>query len=496
MIGFTESQNLATIWQLIYRIVAQVWNMIMILRLFSPLSPKALLCVLLMLAITGCSLNPFDGLFSGDDEIDDELDDDGRIPVLALEDIVKVDPRLVGTTVTIPPSYVNSSWPQAGGEADHTLHHLSGDLKLKVKWSADIGAASERLERVTAPPIVADGRVFVVDAEAKVSAYNQEDGDLLWRTELTRDVKERFRIQEILARPKASQKGFGGGVAYENGNVFVTSGFGFVAALNAETGEEIWITDTDAPVRTPPTAYRGAVYLTTITNDFVVYDQATGEKQWNHQSFEETARILSSASPAASGDLVVAPFSSGEVVAFLTDNGRSVWTDSLTRNAQLTALSTLNDIAGSPVIDRGLVYAVSHAGQLVAIDIRSGERLWEVSVTGLQMPWVAGDYIYLVSVDAELVCVSREQGGIVWVSELPRHEKPKKKKGRIAWSGPVLAGEHLILVSTHGQLIKVTPDDGTIVDTKKISGGSVVPPVIADETLFVLTEKGKLLAMN
>jgi len=458
----------------------------------------------LILFCTACSSNPITGVGNlfrggggGDEEIeDDDLDDDGRIPVLALEDIVRADPRLAGITVTTPAAYVNNSWPQAGGEADHTLHHLSAPLTLKRAWQADIGRVSERLERVTAPPVIAEGRVFVVDAKAQVSAFDEESGELIWRTVLTQDYKERFRIQEVLARPKAGEKGFGGGVAFDAGKVFVTSGFGFIAALDADDGEQLWLTKTDVPVRTPPTAYQGAVYLTTITNDFIAYDQFSGEKKWNHQSFEESARILSSASPAASGDLVVAPFSSGEVVAFLTSTGRAVWTDSLTKNSQLTALSTLNDIAGSPVIDRGLVYVVSHAGQLVAIDIRSGERVWQVNVAGLQTPWVAGDFIYVVSVDSELVCVSREQGAIVWVSQLPKHEKAKKKKGRIAWAGPVLVGDHLVLVSTHGKLIKVTTDDGSIIESKKIDGGSVVSPVVSNEKLFILTEKGKLLALK
>jgi len=450
-----------------------------------------------LMLLSGCSNGPLGGgLFGGDDVSEIDLNDDGRIPVLALDDIVKADSRYSGLTVSTPPSYVNNSWPQPGGEADHTLHHLSSDLTFDLAWQADVGKASERLERVLAPPVIADGKVFVIDAEAKISAFDEDSGDLVWRTELTQDVSEKFRIQEVLQRPKASQEGFGGGVAYESGTVFVSSGFGFVAALDAETGEQKWLTKTDIPVRTPPTAYRDAVYVTTITNDFISFDQRTGEKNWNFQSFEEAARILSSSSPAAAGDLVVAPFSSGELMAFLTDTGRPLWTDSLVRNAQLTALSTLNDIAGSPVIDRGLVYAVSHAGQLVAIDIRSGERVWAVSVAGLQMPWVAGDFIYLVSVDSEPVCVSREHGPIVWVSQLRKHEKVKKKKGRIAWAGPVLAGDHLLLVSTAGQMIKVDPEDGEIIGTKKISDGSLVSPVVSGEKVFVLTQKGKLQAYN
>ena len=193
---------------------------------------------------------------------------------------------------------------------------------------------------------------------------------------------------------------------------------------------------------------------------------------------------------------MVAPFSSGELIAFLSDNGRSVWDDTLARNTRLTALSTLNDIAGAPVIDRGLVYVVSHAGRLAAIDIRSGNRVWEAPIASLQMPWVAGDYIFIVSVDAELVCVSREQGAIVWVQKLRRYKKEKKRKGRIAWAGPVLVGGALVLVSSEGEVAKVDPGTGALLDTKKLRDGSAVSPIVADETIFILSEQGKLYALK
>ncbi|MFQ5563291.1 MAG: PQQ-binding-like beta-propeller repeat protein [Parvularculaceae bacterium] len=454
-----------------------------------------------ILLLTGCS-NPItrgvSGIFGGGDDkkADNAPAEEDRISILTLEETLSADPRYAGTAIETPPSYTNISWPQPGGEADHTLHHLSAPLEFDVVWRADIGSASSRRARLTAPPVVADNKVFVTDARTRVSAFDINTGDRLWRSELTPKIKERFRIREIFSRPNPSQIGFGGGVAYDSGRVFVTSGFGFVAALDASTGDELWRYETDTPIRTPPTAYRDAVYFTTNTNDFIVLDAETGEKQWNYQSFEETARFLSSASPAAAGDLVVAPFSSGEVTAFLAESGRAVWNDTLARNTRLTALSMLNDIAGSPVIDRGLVYVVGHAGRLAAIDIRSGQRVWEVSVSSLQMPWVAGDYIYVVSIDAELVCISRQDGAIVWVSQLRRHKKQKKKKGRITWAGPVLANDYLVLVSSHGRIVKVSPQDGSVIETKKIGDGIFVPPVVADEKLFILTEEGKLIAMR
>lgn len=435
----------------------------------------------------------------GDDEkkqTEEAAKDEDRLSILAFEETLQADPRYAGLSVEVPPAYKNLSWPQPGGEADHTLHHLSAGLTLERVWSANIGEASARRARLTAPPVAADGRIFVTDAEAHISALDLATGAAIWDTELAPEIKEKFRVRDIMSRSNPSQIGFGGGVAYDEGRIFVTSGFGFVAALDATDGELLWKHDASAPVRTPPTAHRGAVFFVTITNELVALDEATGERLWGFQSFEEAARILSSASPAAAGDLVVAPFSSGEVVAFLSNSGRPVWNDTMSRSANLTALSTLNDIAGSPVIDRGLVYVVSHAGRLTAIDIRTGGRVWEAPIAGLQMPWVAGDYLFVVSIDGELVCLSRTEGAIVWITQLQRFKNEKKKKGRIAWSGPVLAGNHLVLVSTEGQIVKVAASDGQVDEIKKFDGGSIVPPIIADEKLFVLSEDGKLFAFN
>ncbi|WP_411818502.1 PQQ-binding-like beta-propeller repeat protein [Hyphococcus sp. DH-69] len=464
----------------------------------SPL--RALLVALGLSLLSACGSNPITGLFGGDDsdENGEAPEEDERISILALDQALAPDPRFAGVTVEVPPSYVNQSWTQPGGEADHTLHHLSAPLTMETLWKADVGKASARRARLTSPPIVVDNRVFVLDAAANVTAFDAETGDEIWETELTPEIKERFRFRDfvLMSRPKPSQIGFGGGVAFDQGRIFVTSGFGFVAALDAQTGEKLWQIETTAPARTPPTAYRGKVYLATNTNEFLALDQETGETAWAFQSFEESARFLSSSSPAAAGDLVVAPFSSGELVAFIADNGRAVWDTTMVRETRLTALSQLNDIAGSPVIDRGLVYVVSHGGRFSAIDIRSGQPVWELPVASLQMPWVAGDFIYLVSIEGELICVSRQDGGIVWVTQLRRYKKEKKKKGRISWAGPVLAGGQLILVSTEKEIVRVSPETGEVIETDKFDGGSVVAPVVAGEKVFILTEEGKLIAMR
>ncbi len=459
-------------------------------RGFASLALAALLC--------GCGSNPITGLFGGgDDEEENAPAEDDRISILAIDEQLKADPRFTGTAVSVPPSYVNPSWPQPGGEADHTLHHIAATLEFEREWKVDVGKAGERA-KLTSPPIVVSDRVYVMDAETTVTAFNADNGERIWRKELAPELKERFRFRDfiLLQGTDPAQVGFGGGVAFDNGKIFVTSGFGFIAALDAVSGDEIWRVETSAAVRTPPTAYRGRVYVATNVNEFLALDQETGEEAWTFQSFEESARFLSSASPAAAGDLVVAPFSSGEIVAFQAESGRALWNETLAQQARLTALASLNDIAGSPVIDRGLIYVVSHGGRFAAIDIRSGQRVWETSITSLQTPWVAGDFIYVVSVNGELVCLSRNEGAIIWVSELRRYKNAKKRKGRVTWAGPVLAGGHLVLVSNLGELAKVDPTTGEIVEIRDIDDPSVISPVVANEKIFILSENGRLMAFR
>lgn len=452
--------------------------------------------LVLAAGLAACAHNPLSKVAGGHGKhkASDAPPKEQRISILALDETLETDPRLAGAHIDLPPAYRNVSWPEPGGEADHTLHHLTGVTTLDKVWSAKIGKGATLRSRLTSPPVAADGRVFVVDTDAEVSAFDMKTGRLQWRSKLAPKVRDKFRLRDIAVQSKPQEIGFGGGVAYDDGLLFVTSGFGFAAALDATTGKEMWRYQAQAPVRTPPTAYRGDVFFVTNTNNLIALDEKSGAEKWTYQSFEETARILSSSSPAAAGDLLVAPFSSGELSALIAENGHAVWNDTLSKNSSLTPLSALNDIAGAPVIDRGLVYVVSHGGRFAAIDIRSGQRLWEIPIAGLQMPWVAGDYIFIVSVDSELVCVRREDGAVAWISKLRRYAKEKKRKGRIAWAGPVLAGDHLILVSSAGEIIRVSAQTGEVEQRRRIGAGVVVPPIVADDKAFVLTDKGQLIA--
>ncbi|HYD71649.1 MAG TPA: PQQ-binding-like beta-propeller repeat protein, partial [Candidatus Binatia bacterium] len=235
-----------------------------------------------------------------------------------------------------------------------------------------------------------------------------------------------------------------------------------------------------------------------ISNDseLIAFDAGTGEVAWNHQAIAEPARILSAPSVAIDSDTVVAPFASGEVVALVSANGRRLWSDALSRTGRLTSLSAINDIAGRPVIDGGVVYAASHSGVLAAIDLRSGQRVWARAFASTQTPWVAGDVLYAVSVDGELTAFDRTTGNIYWVQQLRRYEDEDDRTGRVAWTGPIMVGSRLVLANSLGDVVAVSPENGQTVATADVDQPVFIPPITANGQIYVVTNSARLVVFQ
>jgi outer membrane protein assembly factor BamB len=238
------------------------------------------------------------------------------------------------------------------------------------------------------------------------------------------------------------------------------------------------------------------VFATTVDNQLLALDARTGELLWQHRGLEESAGLIGGASPAVSGGVVIAAYSSGELYALRVENGVTAWTDSLLYANQIQSLGAINDINGDPVIDRGRVYAASHGGRLVSIDLRAGAVVWDIELSSVETPWIAGDYLFVASDQAELVCLSRGDGRIRWVSLLPHWENPDTKDEPILWSGPILVGDRLIVAGSNGRVMALSPYDGRPLGQIQIGDPIDVPPVAADGSVYLLTRSAELIALR
>ncbi|HLS69513.1 MAG TPA: PQQ-binding-like beta-propeller repeat protein [Kiloniellales bacterium] len=406
-----------------------------------------------------------------------------RIPILIGDSSLEPDPEAAAQSVNLPPAVRNSEWSQPGGDAAHSLGHLALGSSLRQVWSASVGEGSRDSRRLLAQPVASDGRVFTLDARRRVSAFDLANGRRLWTRDLGRDRSSR-------------EEYFGGGVALGRGQVYVTTGYGGLYALAAENGEVRWETALGAPLRSGPTYHNGRVYASTTENVLAAVDAEDGEQLWSYSGLAEIASLVGGASPAAAGSTVIGAFSSGEVVALLADNGQLLWEDSLAGVRRLEQTANIAQVRGHPVIDDGLVVAISNSNLMLAIDQRTGMPVWEAALGGTQTPWVAGNTVFVVTQDAQLVALSRDNGAIRWVSPLQRFRNPDRREGPVVWAGPLLAGGQLILTNSLGQLIFASPEDGSIRHTQSLSGAVLIQPAVVDGTLLLVTDGGQLLALR
>lgn len=403
-----------------------------------------------------------------------------RISVLSLDRQLEPDPDLAKIAMTLPPPAVNPDWPEAGGYPNHAMQHLSLPDRLTRVWRTSTGEGASRYTRVLSQPIVAKGRVYAMDGAVQVSAYDAATGDRLWQVDLKPDEER--------------GNSFGGGVAFWNDRLYASTGYAQVLALDPADGKVIWRSGVGAPVRSAPTVSDGRVFVVTVENELAVLAADDGRRLWTHNAIPETASLLGSASPAVEGEVVVAAYSSGEIYALTVETGRPLWSDNLASTRNVNAVSTLADIRGMPVIDRGRVFAASHSGRMAAIDLRSGERAWEQELGSTHTLWAAGDYVFGLSTDNELICLTQNEGKVRWVRQLPSYQDEKKKKDPIIWAGPVLGSDRLIVLSSDGMAVSVSPYTGEPLGREEMSAGGYFDPVIADNSLYVLTDDAKLSA--
>lgn len=403
-----------------------------------------------------------------------------RISILVNERSLQADVAPGEANIILPAPSQNDEWPMAGGYANHAMHHIAVSDTLAEQWSSDIGTGANDERRFIGPPIVAAGRIYTMDTESEVRAFSIEDGDRIWSTDLEDEIDDDGHI--------------GGGLAYERDRVFVATGFGVVFALNATTGEIIWSENTKIPLRAAPTVRGGRVFIITVDNTLIALDARDGSTLWTHSGAQETASILGSASPAVESGIVIVPYTSGELYALRSDTGRVLWQDNLVSIRRTDAVASLSQIRGRPLIDRGRVIAISHAGVMAAIDLRTGRRIWSRQIGGAESPWVAGDFIYTITNDNELIAVSRDDGKVLWVLGLPKFEDPKDLDDPITWTGPLLVSDRLIVAGSTGEALAVSPYTGRLLGVEELPDGIAVPPISAGGFVFFLADDAELTA--
>jgi outer membrane protein assembly factor BamB len=444
-------------------------------------SAAAATALALMLALSACSSLPSFGNTKKEEARAEEKA--GRITMVLDDERIAPSTTLIGVEISIPPARAIETWTEAGGNATKAPGHVIAAPSLKVAWRRSVGKGSSKTGALTTPPVTSASMIYTLDANQTVRAMRLDNGSEVW-TE---------RLRGITKRDKAA---IGGGLAVAGDTLIVASGYGYVAAFDAASGTQKWRRELGAPMTGSPTIADGRIFVSSNNNEVFALNLADGATQWSDQAISESARVLGSSSVAAVEDFVIAPFSSGEVIAYLAANGRRLWTDALTQAGRFTPISEINDIGSRPVLGAGLVFASSQSGSTVAIDGRSGARVWTAPVGSTRAPALTGRFLFVLGTENELTCLDAATGEAYWVTQLRRFQNEKDNKKPISYSAPIVASDRVIVVSSRGELLAFSPQDGKQTGSLKLGDTVYIEPIAAQGRLFVLTDGAKLIAID
>lgn len=395
-----------------------------------------------------------------------------RISILS--DLTPLQPSesLASIPVELPEATMNDSWAQEGGDPSQHYDHILALKDTVETSSAEAGAGNPWDNGVAPGPVVSETHVFVMDGNGVISAHDRKNVSLvLW----TSDVMEN---EDPL---------LGGGLAYGDNTVYAVSSTGTIAALSAKDGKQKWKHKLGLPIRSAPAISDNLLFFETLDSELVAVDTLDGAIQWQHRGIEEAANLLGTVQPAIVDDNVVVAYPSGEIYTLSKRDGSMVWADSLLLPQRTRATGTFSGVDANPVVIGNAVFGVSSNGLLAANALNKGVRIWELPVSSMHTPWISGAFLFLLSTDDQLLCVSARDGRVKWMTDSIRGAEDESR-----FFGPYLLAGRLVVLSTGGKAEFFSPQDGKKIGSKDIAENIDSPPAFADGFMYLLSKDGTL----
>ncbi len=404
-----------------------------------------------------------------------------QIPVISAD--TGMDVAVDAPPVALPAASPLASWPQSLAGPAHAPGNIAAPLNFKPLWRTDAGEPGGYRATLLAPPLIAGGQVFTMDSDANVRAYSATDGSRAWHTN---------------TQPKhVSLHNMGGGIAYDSGRIYASTGYGEVLALDAASGKILWRQTLLLPARSLPLVAGGLVAVVIYNDILLTFDANTGSPGWRfsgNAGQPSGAAVGITGAPAYADGIIVAGFSTGMLAGIDANSGTPLWEQSLAAGYGQASALDFSDIVASPVISNGVVYALNLGDTFMAVDLHSGVKVWTKGASGTQAPAAAGGFLFLLDGLQTLYAIHQDDGLVSWSLQLPAYKKPKSKTDPILWAGPVLINGQLVLSNDHGEIALVDAVAGKLTQKAKLGAPADMPPIAAAGMVLQLTRNAKLTA--
>lgn len=426
------------------------------------------ICLFSLLLFVNCSSNS------------DEKFINDRISVLSYAPELLVSANVNLNEIKLSPPIKVNYWTQSGQNPQNNLPHIFSNLSFdnKVKIFKDNGSATNTIQ-----PIYFEGNLCSVSTKGFLRCINLDTEEIRFQIDLKIDGEDKYEVIR-------------GGIAYFDEQIILADGYGQIKVISSLDGSIVWEKNIELPVLSAPIIYRGYIYFITLNNKIYALDLLNGEIKWSFQTIFDDKKSLFTGVPAATENIVVAPFSNGEIIAFIYDTGNIIWSENASKISSLSNFD-LKDISANPVISDDKIYTLSSNGRLIATNLINGSLEWSIEISGSSSPLVSNKQLYVVDNESRLMCINKFSGEIYWITQLDKNKNNKKSGKKNNWKGPYLVDGLLYVLSNHGELVIVSPVTSEVLTSKNIKISNIsVDPIIISQNIFIMDNKSNIYQLD
>jgi outer membrane protein assembly factor BamB len=272
------------------------------------------------------------------------------------------------------------------------------------------------------------------------------------------------------------------------GLVIVGSSDGDLIALDAKDGAERWRTSIKSEILARPVIANDLVIVRTVDGHIEALSLTDASRRWAVDESVPRLTLRGTAPPALARDRVVAGFDNGRVLAVDVRTGEVLWDTIVNAPRGRTELERLSDIDAAPQISGDDVYVVGFQGRIAMLALESGQIWWARDASSYRDFAMDERMLYLTNADSVIVAMRRSDGAVQW------EQAALRRRGLTA---PAIDGDTLVVGDFEGYLHWLDKSTGEIVARRKAGGERITNAAVVDNGLvFVQTDSGKLYAFK
>jgi outer membrane protein assembly factor BamB len=358
-------------------------------------------------------------------------------------------------------------------------------------WSVELGDGIDKFYSKLRPA-VAYNKVFAANRQGLVNAYDQVTGKKIWSINLTTFNEEGLSpgISQLWSNGLSAKIAGGISVAYET--VFFGTENGEVVALDANTGVQKWITMVKGEVLAAPAIDAGIVLVNTGSGFIFALNADNGEEVWSSESDVPPLSLRGVSSPAAVNGGAIIGTATGKLIVNILETGQTAWEQVISSATGVTELERIVDIDSEPLVSGGNVFVISYDGTLASVELRTGRVIWKRDYKSFRRMSLSGSTLYLVDVNSNVYALDSRNGVELW-------SQGALKQRLLTGVAPV--GNYLVAGDKFGYLHWFDQVDGKIVARLEVGDddedeGIYHSPVVDGDMLYTQTRDGKLVAIK